>query len=127
MSAARIGLWAGIAGFVLTLVIPAPFGMPAKAWPALGLVWWMAAWWMTEALPLSATALLPFIVLPLTGIADANKTAAGHAGANLGLVRRVAASLLKQDTGKGSIKAKRLSAALDENYLMRVLRGFTAN
>jgi predicted transposase YbfD/YdcC len=55
---------------------------------------------------------------------DANKTAAGYAGANLGLVRRVAASLLKQDTGKGSIKAKRLKAALDEDYLLQVLQGF---
>ena len=56
---------------------------------------------------------------------DANKTAAGHAGANLGLVRRVAASLLRQDPGKGSIKAKRLRAALDEQYLAEVLHGFT--
>src|SRR5579885_2257264 len=56
---------------------------------------------------------------------DGNKTAAGHAGANLGLVRRVAASLLKQDPGKGSIKAKRLRAALDEHYLTQVLHGFT--
>ena len=55
---------------------------------------------------------------------DANETATGHAGANLGLVRRVAASLLKQDTGKGSIKTKRLKAALDEDYLVRVLQGF---
>ncbi len=55
---------------------------------------------------------------------DDNKTAAGHAGANLGLVRRVAASLLKQDPGKGSIKAKRLKAALNEDYLMQVLQGF---
>jgi predicted transposase YbfD/YdcC len=55
---------------------------------------------------------------------DDSKTAAGHAGANLGLVRRVAASLLKQDSGKGSIKAKRLKAALDERYLMQVLQGF---
>jgi predicted transposase YbfD/YdcC len=55
---------------------------------------------------------------------DANKTAAGHAGANLGLIRRVAASLLKQDTVKGSIKAKRLRAALDEGYLMQALQGF---
>jgi predicted transposase YbfD/YdcC len=55
---------------------------------------------------------------------DGNKTAAGHAGANLGLVRRVAASLLKQDTGKGSIKAKRLKAALDGEYLLQVLQGF---
>jgi predicted transposase YbfD/YdcC len=55
---------------------------------------------------------------------DANKTAAGHAGANLGLVRRVAASLLKQDPGKGSIKAKRLRAGWDGEYRLRVLRGF---
>jgi predicted transposase YbfD/YdcC len=58
---------------------------------------------------------------------DANKTAAGHAGANLGLVRRVAASLLKQDPQKGSIKRKRLTAALDENYLAQVLQGFKGN
>ena len=56
---------------------------------------------------------------------DGNKTAAGHAGANLGLVRRVAASLLKQDTGKGSIKSKRLRAGWDEDYLLQVLQGFT--
>jgi predicted transposase YbfD/YdcC len=35
---------------------------------------------------------------------DANRTAAGHAGANLGLIRRVAASLRQQDPGKGSIR-----------------------
>lgn len=58
---------------------------------------------------------------------DRNKTAAGHAGANLGLVRRVAASLLKQDPEKGSIKRKRLTAALDEGYLMEVLQGFSAD
>jgi sodium-dependent dicarboxylate transporter 2/3/5 len=28
----------------------------------------MAVWWMTEALPLEATALLPLVLLPLTGI-----------------------------------------------------------
>jgi predicted transposase YbfD/YdcC len=55
---------------------------------------------------------------------DANKTAAGHAGANLGLVRRVAASLLQQDPDGGSIRAKRLNAALDETYLGRALQGF---
>ena len=58
---------------------------------------------------------------------DANRTRDRNAGANLGLVRRVAASLLKQDPGRGSIKAKRLTAALDEQYLEHVLRGFTTN
>jgi predicted transposase YbfD/YdcC len=55
---------------------------------------------------------------------DANRTRTGHAGANLGLVRRVAVSLLKQDTEKGSIPTKRLRAALDGGYLGQVLRGF---
>lgn len=78
MTARRIGLWIGLIGFAATLILPAPLGMPAPAWPAAGLVWIMATWWMTEALPLSATALLPFLVLPLTGVADANKTAAAY-------------------------------------------------
>jgi len=58
---------------------------------------------------------------------DANRTRDTNAGANLGVVRRVAASLLKQDPKRGSIKAKRLNAAWDQNYLERVLQGFTAN
>src|SRR5205085_1586590 len=41
---------------------------------------------------------------------DENRTRDTDAGANLGAVRRAAASLLKQDKGKGSIKAKRLNA-----------------
>jgi predicted transposase YbfD/YdcC len=66
-------------------------------------------------------------VLDMAFDEDSNRTATGHAGANLGLIRRIAASLLQQDPGRGSIKAKRLNAALDENYMLRALRGFTAN
>lgn len=58
---------------------------------------------------------------------DQNRTRDTNAGANLGVVRRVAASLLKRDTGKGSIKAKRLNAGWDQQYLDRVLQGFKAN
>lgn len=58
---------------------------------------------------------------------DANRTAAGNAGADLGLIRRVAAALLKQDPGKGSIKRKRFTAALNERYLIEVLQGFKAD
>ena len=78
MSAKRIGFWLGLAGFFLTVILPAPAGMPQAAWHMAGLVWWMAAWWMTEALPLYATAFLPFIALPFLGIADANKSAAAY-------------------------------------------------
>jgi predicted transposase YbfD/YdcC len=58
---------------------------------------------------------------------DANRTRLRNAGANLGLVRRVATSLLKQAPGKGSIKGKRLHAALDDNYLSQILQGIQAN
>lgn len=58
---------------------------------------------------------------------DASRSRDGQAGANLGLVRRVAVSLLKQDPDKGSIPTKRLKAAWNEAYLEQVLRGFPAN
>jgi sodium-dependent dicarboxylate transporter 2/3/5 len=68
MPARRIGLILGPLAFGLTLVLTPPAGMPPGAWLVAGLVVWMAAWWMTEAAPLSVTALLPFIVLPLSGV-----------------------------------------------------------
>lgn len=115
MTVQRIGFIAGLAGFAVTLALPAPASMPALAWPVAGLVWWMAVWWMTEALPLYATALLPFIVLPLLGVADANATASAYyspimflflGGAFLaltiertGLHRRLALSILSRAGG----------------------------
>jgi len=65
--------------------------------------------------------------LDVTFREDENRTRDANAGVNLGAVRRVAASLLKQDPGEGSIKAKRFNAALDGNYLLRVLSGFSKN
>ena len=78
MSAKRIGFIVGLAGFLLTRVLPAPAGMPDAAWLVAGLVVWMAAWWMTEAVPLTATALLPFVVLPLGGVMTANDAASAY-------------------------------------------------
>jgi sodium-dependent dicarboxylate transporter 2/3/5 len=78
MTAQRIGLIAGLIGFGLTLLLPAPGSMPEPAWIVAGLVWWMAAWWMTEAIPLTATALLPFLVLPFAGVMGAKDTAAAY-------------------------------------------------
>jgi len=58
---------------------------------------------------------------------DENRTRDTNAGANLGVVRRVSASLLKQDPTRGSIKAKRLNAGWDQQYLEQVLQGFKAS
>ena len=78
MNAQRIGFALGLSAFLLTLVMPPPAGMPPQAWIVAGLVVWMAAWWMTEAVPLTATALLPFVVLPFTGVLTAKETASAY-------------------------------------------------
>lgn len=78
MAARRIGFWLGLALFALTVLLPAPGGMSAEAWTVAGLVLWMAAWWMTEAMPLTATALLPFVVLPLAGVMTAKDAASAY-------------------------------------------------
>lgn len=53
---------AGFALLLAPLVLPAPAGLAAPAWFACGLALTMALWWLTEALPLAVTALLPLAV-----------------------------------------------------------------
>ncbi len=40
---------------------------------------WMAVWWLTEAVPLAATALLPVVLFPVLGIADIRAATAPYA------------------------------------------------
>lgn len=78
MTARRIGLALGPLVFALAAFTTPPAEMPLQAWLVAGLVVWMAAWWMTEAVPLTVTALLPFIILPLGGVSDADQTASTY-------------------------------------------------
>jgi sodium-dependent dicarboxylate transporter 2/3/5 len=78
MTARSIGLCLGPLAFALAALMQPPTGMPQGAWLVAGLTLWMAAWWMTEAVPLSVTALLPFVVLPLAGVSTAETTAATY-------------------------------------------------
>ncbi len=78
MTARRIGLTLGPLAFALVVFAIPPAGMSREAWLVAGLVVWMAAWWMTEAVPLTVTGLLPFIVLPLGGVSTAEDTASSY-------------------------------------------------
>ncbi len=78
MIARQIGFFAGPALFALTLLLPAPEGMAEEAWRAAGLVGWMASWWMTQAVPLPVTGLLPFVVLPFSGGGTAGDVASDY-------------------------------------------------
>ncbi len=125
MDGKRIGFLVGLIAFLLTVIVPAPAGMPGPAWTVAGLTVWMAAWWMSEAVPLTATALLPFVVLPLAKVSTADETAATYyspilflilGGAFLalaiertGLHRRLALAILK-GVGKGGGSTRLLLA-----------------
>jgi solute carrier family 13 (sodium-dependent dicarboxylate transporter), member 2/3/5 len=78
MTPRRIGLILGPLAFALTMLTAPPAGMAPAAWLVAGLTLWMAAWWMTEAVPLAVTAVLPFVILPLAGVSDAEKTASTY-------------------------------------------------
>lgn len=60
-------------------------------------------------------------VLDVTFHEDASRVRAGHGAENLGMVRRLALSLLKQDDSKGSLKAKRLRAGWNNDFLLKIL------
>ncbi|MEP5938165.1 MAG: SLC13 family permease [Erythrobacter sp.] len=78
MSAQTVGRIIGPLIFAITAFTAPPGDMPAGAWLVAGLVVWMAAWWMTEAVPLTVTALLPFVVLPFSGVSTARETASTY-------------------------------------------------
>jgi sodium-dependent dicarboxylate transporter 2/3/5 len=49
-----------------------------EAWTMGGVLWWVALWWMTEAMPVGATSLLPALLLPALGILDSATVASTY-------------------------------------------------
>ncbi|MFW5947313.1 MAG: SLC13 family permease [Gemmatimonadota bacterium] len=73
------GLLGGPGLFAALLLVPPPAGMSDAAWhtAAVGLL--MAVWWVTEALPIPATALLPLALFPLLDVGPIGDAAAPYA------------------------------------------------
>src|SRR4026208_1824964 len=71
-------LLAGPLAFIIILMLPAldPYNAMVSRMGALTA--WVAIWWLTEAIHLAITALLPFILLPVMGIADSKLVAAQY-------------------------------------------------
>jgi solute carrier family 13 (sodium-dependent dicarboxylate transporter), member 2/3/5 len=65
--------------FVLLILIEPPAGMEGEAWATAALGVFMAVWWITEAIPIAATALLPIVLIPLLGIGDVEDAASPYA------------------------------------------------
>lgn len=64
--------------FLILQTFDPPSGMPESAFSMLGITFWMAIWWVTEAIPIGVTALLPIILFPLTGAVDLSSTTASY-------------------------------------------------
>ena len=79
MVRARIGLIAGPLVFAAMLMIAPPDGMSVQAWRTAAVGVLMATWWITEAIPIPATALLPLVLFPLLGVAGIGAATAPYA------------------------------------------------
>ncbi len=73
-----VGLIAGpLVALGIYLITPESMEAPARATAAVGSL--MAIWWMTEAIPLPATSLLPIALFPLLGVLPIQETTAPYA------------------------------------------------
>ena len=74
-----IGLISGPFIFAVLLNANPAFGLNPEAWKVIALAAWMVAWWITEAMPLPVTALLPMIILPILGVFKQEEASAPYA------------------------------------------------
>ena len=80
----QIGFFAGPLIAILILWIGPPAALDpgdaswSPAWVTLALLALMAIWWVTEAIPIPVTSLLPLVVLPMAGIRTIGEAAAAY-------------------------------------------------
>lgn len=75
----RVGLALGVVAGAVMLLLAPPAGMSGPAWRTAAVAALMAVWWVTEAIPIAATALVPLVLFPLLGVAAIGDAAAPYA------------------------------------------------
>lgn len=75
----KLGFVLGALVFAVMLALPAPESLGVPGWRTAAVGTLMALWWMTEAIPIPATALLPLALFPLLGVLDMATAAAPYA------------------------------------------------
>ncbi len=74
----KIGLVLGPMLFIIILQFFHPDGLSESANAILASAVWVAIWWITEALPIAVTALLPIVLFPLSGGLSLKETTASY-------------------------------------------------
>ncbi|WP_017612630.1 SLC13 family permease [Nocardiopsis salina] len=64
--------------FALTLLFFEADGLSPEGHAVLATTLWVATWWITEAIPIPATSLLPIVLLPLTGALDGDTVVSAY-------------------------------------------------
>src|SRR5690606_33647381 len=76
----KFGLILGPALFLAIIAVtPSDETLSFGAVVVLAATLWMATWWITEAIPIYVTALLPLAIFPLLGVTDIRETSASYA------------------------------------------------
>ncbi|WP_237216407.1 SLC13 family permease [Falsiroseomonas oryziterrae] len=78
-NARLVGLILGPVLCVVMLLLPAPEGLPPAGWKVAAIAVLMAVWWVTEAIPIPVTGLLPLALFPTLGVATMAETSAPYA------------------------------------------------
>ncbi len=68
----------GPLAFVILELLGKPDSMTIEAFHVLAGTIWIAIWWITEAAPISITALLPIVIFPLTGALEIGETTTSY-------------------------------------------------
>ncbi len=79
MKIKSIGLIAGPFLFLFILLFFKTEGLSQEGTATMAIGTWIAIWWITEAIPISATALLPFVLFPITGVMSVKGVSAAFA------------------------------------------------
>jgi sodium-dependent dicarboxylate transporter 2/3/5 len=79
MNSRKFGLFLGAALFIIMRLLPVPEGMKAEAWAVAAVTVLMAAWWITEAIPIPATSLLPILLYPILGVLKPGQATTAYA------------------------------------------------
>lgn len=77
------GLIGGVVVATVGFWLPTPEGMSVEGQRAAAITAWMAVWWLTEAVPLAATALIPIGTFPLFGIVPGKEVTRNYGDDNI--------------------------------------------
>lgn len=79
VSLPSIGLLLGPLTFILIISFASPDDLSPEGVAMMAATSWVAIWWITEAVPIAATSLLPLVLFPLLGVMGIKDTSIAYA------------------------------------------------